>query len=386
MMCDCDERVGRMCLSHQLSEGVELRTQKRVPVTLGFQPQVCRECRGLSPRACPVAAIHGRTSKIKRYYWRELELQTMERFHVWLSKPEALEKSDEYKYEMRKSIESKILEEIKEFHNKFPKYKYKEVSQADIIKRYNIEILDLKAKYLHNSSSEASRISDEDGACSVEEYVARLFRRQGFGVLHTESRPIHVLFGVYMWMLIQDPSDTRSRIVSFGDRFAYQQGEAGNEIWMALPDDFGTSGFGRRRAKALKNHIEFISAGEDLEWLFEYWLSSSEHFRQYLWAHEGGPIETARQLVKIIPADVLISILGHLARNYWGRFVGWPDLFVYREKEWFFVEVKGSGDKLSEDQKKWIAENERYLHLPFKIAKIHKKGVLKNETTDKSEV
>jgi hypothetical protein len=72
MMCECDEEVGKAFLPHQLKKGSEYGTRVRVSVTLGFQSGVCRECRGLPPEAHPVAESHGRTSKIRRYYWREL--------------------------------------------------------------------------------------------------------------------------------------------------------------------------------------------------------------------------------------------------------------------------------------------------------------------------
>lgn len=72
MMCACDEEFGRRFLAHQLNEGCELETQERIPVTHGFQPGICSECRGLPADQAPGAAIPGRTSKIKRYYWREL--------------------------------------------------------------------------------------------------------------------------------------------------------------------------------------------------------------------------------------------------------------------------------------------------------------------------
>src|SRR3954470_10938052 len=72
MMCACDEAFGRRFLAHQLDEGCELDTQRRVPVTLGFEPATCSECRGLPADPAPSSAIPGRTSKIKRYYWREL--------------------------------------------------------------------------------------------------------------------------------------------------------------------------------------------------------------------------------------------------------------------------------------------------------------------------
>src|SRR5579863_165779 len=83
MMCACDEDVGRGFLPHQLKNGNEYGTRVRVRVTLGFQPRVCRECRGLPPEAHPVAEIHGRTSKTKRYYWRELWFLKQRLFLQW---------------------------------------------------------------------------------------------------------------------------------------------------------------------------------------------------------------------------------------------------------------------------------------------------------------
>lgn len=71
MICACDEEFGVKFLSHQLNEGTWLNTKKRVPVSLGFQKNTCPECRGQKPISAPKAAMHGATSNIKRYYWRE---------------------------------------------------------------------------------------------------------------------------------------------------------------------------------------------------------------------------------------------------------------------------------------------------------------------------
>ena len=78
MMCACDERHGRQFLPHQLHEGVDYETKERIPVTLGFQTSICRECRGLPLIPAPKAAIYGHTSKIKRFYWRELHFREFE--------------------------------------------------------------------------------------------------------------------------------------------------------------------------------------------------------------------------------------------------------------------------------------------------------------------
>jgi hypothetical protein len=39
------------------------------------------------------------------------------------------------------------------------------------------------------------------------------------------------------------------------------------------------------------------------------------------------------------------------------------------------AEVKSWRDKLNENQKRWIEDNHRYLHLPFKLVQVAQGGV-----------
>lgn len=66
------------------------------------------------------------------------------------------------------------------------------------------------------------------------------------------------------------------------------------------------------------------------------------------------------------------TVLGYLVLNYWGHYSGWPDLLVYRANQWFLAEVKSWSDKLNDNQKRWIEDNHRYLHLPFKLVQVHR--------------
>lgn len=87
MMCACDEVRGREFLPHQLQFGTRLESQEPVQCKLGFVSSVCNECRGLPVEAYPAASILGRTSKIKRYYWRELLFREQELFKEYGGKP-----------------------------------------------------------------------------------------------------------------------------------------------------------------------------------------------------------------------------------------------------------------------------------------------------------
>lgn len=390
MMCSCDEIIGRKFLPHQLNYGTELESKKTIRVTLGFQSSICRECRGLIPQAHPVAEIYGRTSKFQRYYWRELSFRAMELFAEWaeargLNPGEAyLSPSEKYGKEVsiaKKRAIEQAHTEIKSLHLENPKYEFKEESQADIIKRYDVGILNLKATYLKKSISKKSQVLDSGELVSVEEFVCRYFSRLGYNVMFLESAPFHVLFGVYMWLLIQDPADPQVRLVGFGERNDFKVGRKQRIIWTHLPDDFGSSGYGSRRAAEIEKHLSLDRLNrDDLLWHFDYWLDYSNDLRQYLWAHRDEHIKKTRKLIEILPAEIICRILKYLVENYWHRYLGWPDMLVFRGSEYSFVEVKSSNDKIREDQKAWIKGNYEILKLPFQIVKVHKTSTIETLT------
>jgi len=210
---------------------------------------------------------------------------------------------------------------------------------------------------------------------SAEEYVQQYLNGLGFNVLETESVPFHVIFGVFMWLLIQDPADRLNRLASFGDRNAFEKNITGKLISTFLPEDFGSSGYYERRKESINTHLETIPEDRDeLLWTFDYWLDHSNDFRQYLWAHRQSDIEKAKRLLSVLPPGIIKRILNYLIQDYYHRYLGWPDMLVFRDEQFFFAEVKSSNDELREDQKDWIRNNALYLKLPFRVYKIHKKS------------
>ena len=375
MICACDEAFGRRFLAHQLGEGCELETQERVPVTHGFQPRICNACRGLAQVAAPAAAIPGRTSKIKRFYWRELFFRKTEAFADWKTQnPGATAKEVE---NTRKRIEREVLDAIKTLHATAPLYDIQEPSQADIFKGCQVEIEPFYPNYA--VSPEKGAVVRLNGVIvSPEAFVTHRYQASGWAVMPLESVPFHALFGVMMWSLIEDAADHKNRIVGFGSRTAFEAGTTGEQIWTHLPEDFGTVGYGRRRKHEIENHFSVFSEPDgyadkgNLLSLFDYWRHHSQQLRQYLWAHRESDVDRARRLIEILPPGKILSILRYLVDDYWGRYVGWPDLLLWKEDDYLLVEVKSSSDKLNRDQMRWIADNHKQLSLPFRIAKLHR--------------
>jgi hypothetical protein len=373
MMCECDQEFGNRFLSHQLDRGTELKSQKRMRVTLGFQPNICRECRGLPAEPAPHDEGYGSTSKIKRYYWRELWFETWRREADWNeAHPEA---SDAERGNTRDKIEDEVLQSIKDLHAKTPKYVFDEPSQSAIIARYGVEIINLEAPYVI-APQKGAVIDSSEGAVSPETFAAQYFGAKGWSVMPLESQPFHALFGVMMWSLIQDFNDPLLKMVGFAEKTAVDAGVKPDMVNSFLPDDFGSEGYAGRRKRAINKHFgeiaHHIGEIEDRLWLFDHWVSYSEDFRQYLWAHRSKDVDRARRLVELLPPQILLRILRYLVNDYWGHYLGWPDLLIYRDQSFEFVEVKSSNDKLNAKQKRWIADNSTFLRLPFRILKLHR--------------
>lgn len=375
MMCACEEKFGRRFLPHQLYEARDKKTNARVMVTIGFQPAICPDCRGLPVEAHPAAAIHGRATKIRRYYWRELLKRELELFGEWtLSEgidPFAATGPEAEAVRQQASVQA--LAEIKQLHQTSPKYTFQtEQTLPEIVAECEVDLVNLEGAYVKDRSGRAVQLEYEGREVGVTEFVKSHYEKLGYECLEVESVPFHVLFGIFTWLLLEDPEDERVELAGFGERVAHENGTKGRMIWTRKPDDFGTPGYGYRRKDAIDEHFSIILQPDNLDWLFDLWLEPSEKLRQYLWAHRQSDVEKAKQLLAILPRDRLLTILRYLADAYWKRYLGWPDLVVFRADEYFFAEVKSSKDQLSDNQKRWIRDNHTVLKLPFKLVKVHK--------------
>jgi hypothetical protein len=372
-MCTCDEYIAKTFLPHQISEGCELETQKRIKVDLGFQPNICEKCRGIQETAFPMAEIYGRLSKIHRYYWREITFESYIRLGKWADANNVPKDNIIFTHnEILKNIENEVVKEIKLLHDTNPKYHYNEVSPQEIIDKYNVELISLNAEILKPKKRKVL-LKYKDKEITAEEFVKAHFSELGYNCIETESIPLHVLFGTFLYQLIQDHKDSELRLIMFGSRSIWEQNKSKNIIRTFLPSDFGSKGYGLRREKDIKEYfLTLPTEPSEILWTFDYWLPYSNDLREYLWAHKIKHIEISRSLLAILPIQTIYSILRYLIDDYWGRYIGWPDMIVYNNNDYFFAEVKASKDKLSEDQKRWVKDNYEILHLPFKIIKIHR--------------
>jgi hypothetical protein len=355
-------------------------------------PNLCYDCRGEIPPVYPKAAHRGASSNIQRYYWNEIWKETQLEFLAWCrehgvplfdaeGRPRLLYYHREYA-EDYEAIQASVVDRWRIRHEENPQYDFTRPSDADVICACEVDIENIGACYLASPSRHVLVLplnaTDTTQAVGVEEFVAQRLRKEGREVMYCESRPFQALYGSLMWLWVQSPSDPRLQMRGFGGRDGVGADENGM-IWTLLPHDFGSPAHARRREQALQGQMDLIPDGlTDLLWTYDYWQEPSRALRQYLWAYTEEDQERARTLLRVLGPQSIKMLMRYLAEDYWGRYLGWPDLMSWREgsdgpEGVDFIEVKSSKDRLSDDQRSWIQGNHQHMHMPFRIAKVHRK-------------
>src|SRR5699024_7248392 len=146
------------------------------------------------------------------------------------------------------------------------------ISQSEVISQTNTEVILVNAQHVKTEERKVG-IRDDNEIVTVEEFASRYFKRLGYKVMHVESMPFHVLFGVFMFLVIQDIGDDKGRLVQFGSRNDFDNGRSDEgPISTILPEDFGGKSYYERQKELINWHIGEL---DDLEWLFDYWLGHS---------------------------------------------------------------------------------------------------------------
>jgi hypothetical protein len=373
MMCRCEEDFARRYLPHQLSQAATAG-HERISVTLGFQEGVCNTCRGLPEPCCPKGDRPGTASKIRRYYWREISFIMIPLFAKWAETngyPNWLDALGPHK-DVHHDFYLQAVEKVKQMHMRAPKYSYSEESTNEVLERYSVEIVNLCPVRIERA---LDSMFEFDGKLlrSANEVAERNFEKMGYECLLLESRPLHVLFGVFMWKVIQDPEDPNIRNVWVARKLPAGVSRDRGTIRTLMPPDFGTHQYSERRTPALEKHFSALPHRRaDLLSVFGLWLGPSYPLRSYLAGHRSEDVERARQLLSVLPGDSTLRILRYLTVCYWERYCGWPDMLFHRSADYFLAEVKFSGDGLKVDQKEWVRGNANELHLPFKLIRVHR--------------
>jgi hypothetical protein len=381
-ICECERLLALAFLPHQVGFATEHNTRIEYPVT-GFAPKICADCRGQKEKAHALAAIYGRKGKIERYYWPEIEKTYYEYAWAWLN-----ENSEQVKDIVE--FQTRFPDKAKEFHRRAkqywqgvhkrnPKYDLKEETEAEFLSRVKVPMTKIEAVYRQtdkNGQKIGKWVNQAGALVAVEQVVAEWYGSQGYEALLCERTLISSLVATFMARPIQDTNDPRV-LTTFRDSTRGWTSRNRNTpvIAIRLPEDFGSAAYYKRRKGALDASIQELEEADSMRAMFDTLLAESEALRDYLWVNTDEAVGMTRTVLDVLPTEVVIACVEWAIEDFWHRQPGWPDLFVYRNTDFRFVEVKSPHDELSQEQMNWFRWAVEEANIPCEICRVERQQI-----------
>ncbi|RJP49179.1 MAG: VRR-NUC domain-containing protein [Anaerolineaceae bacterium] len=360
-ICQCEKELALTFLPHQVNSAQEYGTRKQFRVT-GFAPKMCAECRGVMETPHPRAAIYWQKGKVERYYWREIYKTYCHNILEWMNQNSEKVK-DILEFQKRfpdvaKELEKKAKNHWKTAAKQNPKYDMKETTNAEFLSKVSIPEVQISAEYrqIEKGDQKVGKWVGQDGSIvSVEQIATEHYVSQGYSVLRCERLFISTWVATFLCPSIQDITDPRVRTVFRNSTKGWTSNNRDTGlIGILLPEDFGSAEFYERRKDAILSNIGYFRNANNLLIVFNEFLKPSESLRDYLWVNNNEAVEIAKTALTVLPKEMVISSVEWAIQDFWQRQPGWPDLFIYKNKEYKFVEVKSPYDELSQEQMQWF--------------------------------
>ncbi|KAH7921382.1 hypothetical protein BV22DRAFT_1198248 [Leucogyrophana mollusca] len=197
--------------------------------------------------------------------------------------------------------------------------------------------------------------SGRDGVeVNVETFALQQYENQGFKGIHCETQVLHMMFGLLFWDIIFSP-------IPGAFETPYQ----------SAPLDIAEDSFYHSRKDAIEQRLSDIENGGAVEIVKRI---DGEHREKGTWCvgvkWETFTSEDLVDIVNCLGGQALSVICRVFCEDYAGRCSGGPDLFLWNAEKGIckFVEVKGPGDSLQENQKVWI---DLLLRAPVAVELCH---------------
>ena len=185
----------------------------------------------------------------------------------------------------------------------------------------------------------------------VELAVKQHFESQGWDVYFSENSFLCGLFGLAFWDVIF--SDVEG---AFINRYQHR------------PLDLYHSDFIDKRAEQIEAVFQTLSE-HGLNHLLENYDEKQGIANPFVhWNHF--PKALIEHSTEAIPNTLIIDLFKVLLSDLKLFRTGMPDLIAFKDERFHWIEVKGPGDKLQDNQWRWIKEFER-LSVPFSVCYVN---------------
>ncbi|PSW17625.1 VRR-NUC domain-containing protein [Photobacterium sanctipauli] len=223
-----------------------------------------------------------------------------------------------------------------------------EADVADVLVRKLARKLAIKSAPAKKPVFSSYSLTLPNNGDRVEHCVANHYEHQGWHAYYLENTLICGLFGLAFWDII------------FNDGI---QGAFLNPFQRS-PKDMFSSAFYQQRQTAIDDRLLEIATGKWQQWLTVY---QQKQGISNDWVH--WPLitpEVIKHATNHFPPTALDKIFRRILFDPKNNRSGFPDLILFKEDEFRWIEVKGPGDKLQSNQIRWLKVFQQ-LALPAEV-------------------
>ncbi len=240
--------------------------------------------------------------------------------------------------------ERQIRIHIKEKNKKAPI----EIAQKIVESPFNAAELTFAKDYLNKTGvrinrsmtqklKDAASIQIEKNHMKVESGTLQYFEEKGWEGIHSENFIWKALFGLTFWEELFDEGY-----------------EAFHHPLQRKPSDLGGLQFFQEREIALNKRIQsFRTRKVYFKYISTIYNQNQGNANQFVYWHEN-LLYYLEKMIHYLPLKGLKQTMLELARQTKENSTGFPDLFIWRNTEYQFYEIKSPNDHLSAQQLFWI--------------------------------
>lgn len=170
----------------------------------------------------------------------------------------------------------------------------------------------------------------------VEFGAITYYREQGYQAFFSENEPWRALFGLLFWDIIYD---TNVQTI--------------HNPLQRIPSDFFLPDFYFKRSEQLKERLQAAHSKEIIDELVSRTYADKYGITNVLVPWYDGALEKVLTLTSLLSPAKIHAIMLEMALNLRENTRGFPDLLVWNENEYAFIEIKSPTDHLSSRQLHW---------------------------------
>jgi hypothetical protein len=174
-------------------------------------------------------------------------------------------------------------------------------------------------------------------AAGVEPAVLAYYRQQGWAGVHSENWLWNASFGLLLWDIIYDAT-----LGVFHSPFQF------------APSDLHSASFYARREQRIEARLALLAEPDGALAIMRDHFAAKRGVANPFVAWHDGLLEVVEVMVRRLPGAGHAAALRHLGRNIQRHSSGLPDLFLWNDADYRFVEIKAENDHLSGHQFEWL--------------------------------